>query len=157
MIILCSSSPYTFLSHFLSSELIVACVYLVENEYLVSEILVSMKLYNIYRNSYMNRYLYNRNLKYAHLTPIFWQHNIHLVTSTCQHKYKWILCTEKPVFIASFQDFWFTNINNHRFCFEKTITTYLKTKIFLHATRISSFKYVFIVFFEKKTDAKIYI
>ena len=27
----------------------------------------------------------------------------------------------------------------------------------MHATRISTFKYVFIVFFEKKTDAKIYI
>ena len=27
----------------------------------------------------------------------------------------------------------------------------------MHASRISGFKYVFIVFFEKKTDAKIYI
>ena len=61
--------------------------------------------------------LYIRNLKYAHLTPIFRQHNIHLVSYTCQHK--WILCTEKPVLNASFQDFWFTNINNHLFCFEK--------------------------------------
>ena len=32
---------------------------------------------------------------------------------------------------------------------------YLKAKNSLHATRISSFKYIFIVFFE--TDAKIYI
>ena len=37
-------------------------------------------------------------------------------------------------------------------------TTYLKAKNSLHATRISSFKYIFIVFFEeKKRDAKIYI
>ena len=32
-------------------------------------------------------------------------HNIHLVFSTCPHKYKWILCTEKPAFEASFQYF----------------------------------------------------
>ena len=63
--------------------------------------------------------LYIRNLKYAHLTPIFRQHNIHLVSSTCQHKYKWILWTENPVLNASFQDFWYTIINNHLFCFEK--------------------------------------
>ena len=30
-------------------------------------------------------------------TFFFRRHNIHLVFSTCQHKYKWILCTEKPV------------------------------------------------------------
>ena len=40
------------------------------------------------RNKEHNRYLYIRNLKYAHLTLIYWQHNIHLVSSTCQHKYK---------------------------------------------------------------------
>ena len=40
---------------------------------------------------------------------------------------------------------------------KKTITTYLKTKNSLPETRISSFKYVIIVFFEKKTDAKIYL
>ena len=101
--------------------------------------------------------MYIINLKYAHLTSVFRQHDIHLVSSTCQHKYKWILCTEKLVLNASFQDFWCTKINNHLFCFEKMITTYLKAKNSLHATRISSFKCVFIVFFEKKTDAKIYI
>ena len=40
--------------------------------------------------------------------------------------------------------------------FKKIITTYLKAKKFVHATHIASFKYIFIVFFEK-TDAKIYI
>ena len=40
---------------------------------------------------------------------------------------------------------------------KKTITTYLKAKNSLHATRISSFRYVFIVLFEKKTVNKIYI
>ena len=96
-----------------------------------------------------------RNLKYAHLTSVFRQHNIHLVLSTCQHKFKHILCTEKPVLKASFQDvFWCTNINNYLFCFEKTITTCLLFKNSLHATRISSFKYVFIVFFEKKLMLK---
>ena len=49
--------------------------------------------------------LYIRNLKYAYLTPIFRLQNIHLMFSTCPHKYKWILCTEKPVLNASFQDF----------------------------------------------------
>ena len=43
------------------------------------------------------------------------------------------------------------------FCPNKTIIMYLKAKNFLHATRISSFKYVFIAIFAKKTDAKIYI
>ena len=37
---------------------------------------------------------------------------------------------------------------------KKTIITYLKAKNSLHATRISSFKYVFIVFFEKKQMLK---
>ena len=63
--------------------------------------------------------LYIRNLKYAHLTPIFRQHNIHYLSFTCQHKYKLILCTEKPVLNASFKDLWWSNINNHLFCFEK--------------------------------------
>ena len=98
--------------------------------------------------------MYIRNLKYAHLTSVSRQHNIHLVSSTCQHKYKWILCTEKPILNASFQDFWCTNINNHLFCFKKTITTYLKAKNSPHATRISSFKCVFIVFFETKQMLK---
>ena len=48
-------------------------------------------------------------------------------------------------------------MNYHLFCLGKTITTFLKAKHSLHATQISSFKSVFIVFFEKKTDAKIYI
>ena len=38
--------------------------------------------------------LYIRNLKNAHLKSIFRQNNIHLVSSTCQHKYKLILCTK---------------------------------------------------------------
>ena len=45
-----------------------------------------------------------RNLKNTHLTPIFRLHNIHLVFSTCPHKYKWILCTENPVLKASFDN-----------------------------------------------------
>ena len=45
--------------------------------------------------------MYISNLKYAHLTSVFRLHNIHLVFSTCPHKYKWLLCTEKPVFNAS--------------------------------------------------------
>ena len=98
--------------------------------------------------------LYIRNLKYTHLTSVFRQHNIHLVSTTCQHKYKWILCIEKPVLNASFQDFRCPNINIHLFYFEKTISTYLKAKNSLHATLISSFKYVFIIFFEKKQMLK---
>ena len=49
--------------------------------------------------------LYIRNLKYAHLTLVFRQQYVHLVFTTCQHKYKWILCTKKTVSNASFQDF----------------------------------------------------
>jgi hypothetical protein len=63
--------------------------------------------------------LYIRNLKYCAFNTIFRQHNIHLVFSTCQHKNKWILCSEKPVLNVSFQDFWCKNINNHLICFEK--------------------------------------
>ena len=48
-------------------------------------------------------FLYIRNLKYCTVNTIFRQHNIHLVFSTCQHKYKWILCTENPVLNTSFQ------------------------------------------------------
>ena len=58
----------------------------------------------------------NSNIKYAHLTPSFWLHNINLVFSTCPHIYKWILCTENPVLNTIFQDFWCTNINNHLIC-----------------------------------------
>ena len=50
-------------------------------------------------------YLYIRNLKYCTFNTIFQQHNIYLVFSTYQQKYKWILCTEKPVLNVSFQDF----------------------------------------------------
>ena len=57
--------------------------------------------------------LYIKNLKYCSFKTIFRQHNIHLVFSTCQNKYKLILCTEKPVLNASFHDFWCTNIDNH--------------------------------------------
>ena len=39
-------------------------------------------------------YLYIRNLTYALFNTICRQHFIYLVFSTCQHKYKWILCTE---------------------------------------------------------------
>ena len=46
------------------------------------------------------------------------------------------------------------NINNHLICFEKTINTYLKARNSLHTTRISSLRYVFIVFFEKKLMLK---
>ena len=113
-------------------------------------------IFCLWKKKKNHKFFYIRNLKYAHLTPIFRQHNIHFVSSTCQHKYKWILCTEKPVLNASSQDFWCTNINNHLFCFEKTITTYFKAINSIHATWISSFKYVFIVFFEK-TNAEIYI
>ena len=86
--------------------------------------------------------MYIRNLKNGHLTPIFLQHNIHLVSSTCQHKYKWILCTEKPVLNASFQDFWCTNIT---VLFRKNDSYNVRTKAKIPYTQNS-----------KKTDAKIY-
>ena len=41
-----------------------------------------------------------------------------------------------------------------RFVSNKTITTYLKAKKSLHATRISGFIYVFIIFFETKQMLK---
>ena len=63
---------------------------------------------------------------------------------------------QTPVLNTSFQDFRCTNIDNHLIGFKKTINMYLKAKNTLHTTRIYSFKYVFIVFFEKKSDAKIY-
>ena len=49
--------------------------------------LISYKNSIITAVSIRNIHLF-RNLKYAHLTPIFRQHNIHLVSSNCQHKYK---------------------------------------------------------------------
>ena len=44
----------------------------------------------------------------------------------------------------------------HQIWVEKTINLYLKANNSLYTTRIFSFKYVFIAFFEKKVDAKIY-
>ena len=81
--------------------------------------------------------LYIRNLNYAHLTHIFRQHNI------------W-----KIGFKREFQDFWCTNINNHLHCSEKTINTNLKGKNSIHATRISSFIFAFIVYIEKNQMLK---
>ena len=93
--------------------------------------------------------MYIKNLKHAHLTPVFRLHNIHLVFSNCTHKYKKILCTEKPVLNASFKDFLCTKINNHSS--EKKDKYVFKGINSLHTTQISS---LFIVFFEK-SDAKI--
>ena len=62
--------------------------------------------------------------KDPHLTTIFRLPNIHLVFSTCPHKYKFIFCTKNPVLNASFKDLSFkiiTNMNNHLICFEKII------------------------------------
>ena len=42
-------------------------------------------------------FLHIRNLKYAHLTPIFRLHKIYLVSSTCLHKYPLILYSEIQV------------------------------------------------------------
>ena len=99
--------------------------------------------------------MYIRNLKCAHWTPIFRLHNIHLVLSTCLHKYKWILCTEKLVLNASFQDFLCTKMNIHLICLgKKTINTYIKSK--KHNTNISSFKYIFIILFGKIRCSNIY-
>ena len=49
--------------------------------------------------------LYIRNLKCFTFNTIFRQHNIHLVFTTCQHKYKWILCAKNQVLDMNFQDF----------------------------------------------------
>ena len=92
--------------------------------------------------------LYFINLKYSHLTPIFRLHNIHLVLSTCPHKYKWLLCTSKTEFSR------FSKIKKTLICSEKTINTYLKAKNSLYTTQISSFKYVFIIFSQKNQMLK---
>ena len=97
-----------------------------------------------------NIYLYIRNLKYCTFNTIFPQHNIHLVFSTYQHKYKWILFYRKTGFKRQFSRFlMYKYKNTHLICFEKSINTYIKTKNSLHTTRISSFEYIFIVFFLK--------
>ena len=51
----------------------------------------------------LENYLY---INYAHLRPIFWLHNIHLVFSTYTNK--WILSNEKLFLNATFEDFWCT-------------------------------------------------
>ena len=88
-----------------------------------------------------------QNLKYTHLAPIFWLHNILLVFRIIPHKYKWILC-KKKVLNKSFKIsdvkkqiiIWFVL---------KTFNMYLhfKAKKTPYTTNISSFKYVFKVFF----------
>ena len=78
---------------------------------------------------------------------------LYFVFSTCQHKYNpnviFDIVYHKTGLNASFQDFWCTNTNNHTICYEKNDKYYLKAKNSLHTTRVSSFKFVFIVFFEK--------
>ena len=74
---------------------------------LVWKVCINLSVIWIYVN-YQNQInskegLYIRNLKYAHLTSVFWQNNIHLISYTCQHKYTWVLCTGKPVLNASFK------------------------------------------------------
>ena len=93
--------------------------------------------------------MYIRNLKYAHLTPVFRQHNIHLLFYR-QHKYIWIFCTEKPDSNANFQEYkWSSD-----FFSKKTIDMFLNSNLkainSLHTTRTSSFKYVFIVCFKNQ-------
>ena len=89
-----------------------------------------------------NIYLYIRNLKYCTFNTIFTQYPANTNTNGY-----WV--SKKTVLNVSWKDFWCANINNHLICLEKTINAYLKAKISLHTTRISSFKYVFIVFSEK--------
>ena len=92
-------------------------------------------------------------LKTAHLTQFF-DNTISLWYSLPANTNKWILCTKKPGLKASFQDFWCTNINNHQICFEKDDRYIFNSKNSLNTTRISSFKYVFIVFFRKNQMLK---
>ena len=89
--------------------------------------------------------LYIRNLKFAHLTHIFRLHYIHLEFVTCPHKFKWMLCTDKPVFNACFKDIYCTNINSHLICF---VIMCLKAKNYPYTTRNFILDYVFIVCFE---------
>ena len=111
-------------------------MYILNNKYIV--VSINIHIYQICIN------MYTRSLKYSHLKPIFRQNNEYLVSSTYQHKYKWILCTEKTVLNASFQDFWCTSINNHLFCFEKNENYVLKIPYMRHEflalnTYLSSF------------------
>ena len=69
--------------------------------------------------SWLKYILYLRNLKYAHLTPIFRLNNIHFEFSTCQYKLKRFLCNEKPVLNESKMSDICTNINDYQICIEK--------------------------------------
>ena len=71
--------------------------------------------WHFYSKNFAQSDLFIKNI-HAHLTSILRLHTIHLVFSTCPLKYKCILCTEKPVFDVSFQDFWWTN--KHLICIE---------------------------------------
>ena len=87
-------------------------------------------------------------------TPIFRLHNIYLVFSTCPHKYKWILCTEKPFFF----NFWCSKINNNLICFErkKYMYTYLKAKIPFTQHEFPAFNMYLTSFFQKYTLCWLY-
>ena len=58
--------------------------------------------------------MYIKNIKCSHLTPVFQLRNINLEFSTCPHKFKWLLCTEKPDL-----KFLMYNLDNHMICFEE--------------------------------------
>ena len=99
--------------------------------------------------------LYIRNLIYCTFNTIFRQHNIHLVFSTCQHKYKWTLCTEKQVLTPIFKDFWCTNINIHLICFDK-YNKFLFKRLKIHYTQHEFLALnTYLSSFSKKSDAKI--
>ena len=70
----------------------------------------------------------------------------------CQHKYKWILCTEKPVLNASFQYFLCKNITNHL----NSMNTYLKAKIPYTQHEFLALN-TYLSSFSKKSDDKIFI
>ena len=82
-----------------------------------------------------------RNVECVLLTPVFWLHNIHLEFSiSCPHKFKWILCTNRPVLNTSFQDLWCTNISNQLIGFDKDEKNmYLNDKNSYHTKKCLSF------------------
>ena len=69
-------------------------------------------------NIYLKYYLYIKNLKYPHLTPVFQIHNVHFLYKLPDHTNLNGYCVPKTGFKRSFERFF--DINNYQICLKNT-------------------------------------
>ena len=57
------------------------------------------------------------------------------------HKFKWLLCTKKPVLNRSLQDFRGSNLNDYQILLKKVINKFIKAKISTPKIQILNLNY----------------